>query len=106
MFCCLADLEHKDSAYATLHQVSFPPPNALKSSFLPANLNANAPRLSSNSDAVERILQKEAVGKGEIMFGGMHCFPLIIFFFSIFLNLMSVFFYTGAVVEIINFELV
>ncbi len=73
-----------------------------KRSFLPANLNANAPRLSSKSDVVERILQKEAVGKEEIMFGGMHCLPLIIFFF---LNLMSIFFDTSAVAEIINLGL-
>lgn len=79
----------------------FPPPNALKVPLLPANLNANARRLCSNSDAVERTLQKEAFGKEEIIFRGMHCLPLIIFFFS-HLNLMSFFFYSGAVVEIIN----
>lgn len=38
------------------------------------------------------------------MFTGVHCLPLITFFF--FLNLMSIFFYTGAVVEIIHFGLV
>lgn len=71
----VSDLEHKETP-----SIRLSPSIWSKRSPLPANLKAKASLFMLKPRCRERLRQKETFGKEEIMFGGVHCTRLIIFF--------------------------